>query len=73
MITQLDWETFQTTHSVGDVITGIVEDVLPFGSFVATGGVVGLLYGVQRASGEQVRARILAIDPLNRRFSLEPA
>ena len=66
------WRQFVATHAVGDVIEGVVTSVVPFGAFVETAGVTGLAYQQSWAAGTTVSARILAIDPDNRRFSLAP-
>ena len=50
----------------------MVTSVVPFGAFVETAGVTGLAYQQSWAAGSTVSARILAIDPDNRRFSLAP-
>jgi ribosomal protein S1 len=72
MISDRDWQQFVETHQVGDVIEGVVTSVVPFGSFVETGGVTGLAYQQSWLEGSTVTARILAIDAEQRRFSLAP-
>jgi ribosomal protein S1 len=71
----LSWESFVTRHGVGDVLSGHVTAVLPFGAFVDVGGgVVGLLVMKEPPGhGTAVPVRVLAIDPDNRRVSLAHA
>jgi small subunit ribosomal protein S1 len=61
--------------SVGDVVTGEVSKVVPFGAFVRIAdGADGLLHGETGAQeGSSVRVRILAIDTEKRRASLARA
>jgi small subunit ribosomal protein S1 len=58
--------------SVGDVLTGHVTKVMPFGVFVRIADDAdGLLHGEdQSAVGSSVVVRILEIDPVKRRASL---
>lgn len=67
------WQRFVDNHAVGDVIDGVVTAQVPFGSFVEADGVTGLAYRLEWPVGEQVSARILAIDDDQRRFSLTAA
>jgi ribosomal protein S1 len=61
--------------SVGDLVTGEVSKVVPFGAFVRIAdGADGLLHGeTDVQEGSSVRVRILAIDPELRRASLARA
>ena len=66
----------------GDVITGTVQNLAPFGAFVDIGGIEGLIpmselawYRVNEASdvlspGEQVTVQVLDLDWANKRISL---
>ena len=58
--------------SVGDVLTGYVSKVVPFGVFVRIADDTdGLLYGEdQPQAGSSVTVRILEIDTVKRRASL---
>jgi len=61
--------------NVGDVVTGEVSKVVPFGAFVRIAdGADGLLHGeADVQEGSSVRVRILAIDQEKRRASLAKA
>ncbi len=69
------WESFIATHRVGDVLTGEVTRVLPFGAFVRVAGTVeGLLVGEDRPElGATVPVSIATIDRVKRRVSLARA
>ncbi|MFH5211051.1 hypothetical protein [Antrihabitans spumae] len=69
----LKWQHFVERHGVGDVIDGVVVDVVVFGSFVEYRGLHGLAFQLEWPVGTQVSVRILAIDSERRRFSLEAA
>lgn len=70
------------TLQTGDVITGTVQKLAPFGAFVDIGGIEGLIpmselawYRVNEASdelspGEQVTVKVLNLDWQNKRISL---
>jgi small subunit ribosomal protein S1 len=62
---------FEDLH-VGDVVTGHVMKVLPFGVFVALGDeAIGLLAGDDRPqAGSSVTVRIAEMDTLRRRAKL---
>jgi ribosomal protein S1 len=69
---------FVARCSVGDVLTGTVAWVEPFGAFVEVAdGVHGLLPRTEWTDeprlAAEVTVRILAIDPDQGRFSLAPA
>jgi ribosomal protein S1 len=77
-VDETGWARFAARYGVGDVVRGEVVSTVPFGAFVRVGeGVEGLapkpawpqLPGV----GSRIEARIVAIDPDNRRFALHPA
>lgn len=61
--------------SVGDVVTGTVDSVVPFGAFVRiTDDAHGLLHGSHRPKiGTAVTVRILDVDEKRKRASLELA
>lgn len=66
------WDSFVAAHRVGDVLTGRVTRVLPFGAFVEVAeGVEGLLVVDDRpAAGATVPVSIATIDLDRRRTSL---
>lgn len=66
------WDSFVAAHRVGDVLTGRVTKVLPFGAFVEVAdGVEGLLVVDDRpAAGATVSVSIATIDLDRRRTSL---
>ena len=69
----LNWQDFTERHRVGDVVSGRVTKVVPFGVFVEVDGFDGLLVGADAPPvGEHVSARIAAIDTEQTRFSLTP-
>ena len=63
------WEEFTARHAVGDVIEGLVVQVLPYGALVDVApGVPGLLTAESRPEpGARVPLRIAAIDGAKRR------
>lgn len=70
------WQTF-VARSDG-ILDGIVSAVVPFGAFVRFDeGVDGLLPDAeatrQFSTGDRVTVRVLAVDPDNRRVSLQQA
>jgi small subunit ribosomal protein S1 len=68
-----NWQDFTERHHVGDVVSGRVTKVVPFGVFVEVDGFDGLLVGQDGPPvGERVSARIAAIDTEQTRFSLTP-
>lgn len=59
---------------VGEVFSGKVVSAVPFGSFVEhPAGAHGLLHGHQAEVGSEVRVKVLAVDDVKQRFSLEQA
>ncbi|MGD0628771.1 MAG: S1 RNA-binding domain-containing protein [Terracidiphilus sp.] len=66
----------------GDVVTGTIRTLMPYGAFVDLGGIDGLLHISDMAhtrvnkpedvvaSGQQVQVRILKIDPETKKISL---
>lgn len=69
------WQRFLAAHGQGDVVTGRVVDVVPFGAFVELGdGIHGLVHVSEWVTPLEhdttVRVRIRAVDPEHRRMSL---
>ena len=76
--TESDPRAFFARHHVGDVLSGPVVRVVPFGAFVELAeGVHGLVPAPELreplAEGTEVRVEILALDPDRSRLSLRPA
>lgn len=69
----MSWQDFLARHQVGDVVDGVVAKQVPFGSFVDSDGFTGLAHQQFWPVGTRVAVKILAIDSVNRRFSLAPA
>jgi small subunit ribosomal protein S1 len=69
------WESFVAAHRVGDVLTGEVTKVLPFGAFVKVADTVeGLLVVDDRPElGTTIPVSIATIDRVKRRVSLARA
>ncbi|MGP4020885.1 S1 RNA-binding domain-containing protein [Saccharopolyspora sp. 5N708] len=71
------WDAFVSQHGSGDVVTGQVVSVVPFGAFVEVAGVHGLLHKVEWSDepevGADIRVRIAEIDAERHRMSLLPA
>jgi ribosomal protein S1 len=72
------WQRFVQAHAEGEVVTGQVVSVVPFGAFVELGaGVHGLVHVSEWVEpiedGSTVHVRIIALDQDNRRVSLKPA
>ncbi len=78
-----EWDNFAKTHAVGDEIIGAIAKITDFGLFIRmTDGVEGLAHvsEIQRDPklkldkafhpGEPVRARIIKIDPIERKIGL---
>jgi len=69
-----EWDEFVSRHSAGDVLTGEVVSVVPFGAFVRVEpGFDGLAPKAEwpelPEEGATVQVRILEIDPERRRMS----
>src|SRR5437867_9400781 len=77
------WREFERKHQTGEVITGQVTKLVPFGAFVRVGeGVEGLVHISELARehvespeevvqvGEQVRVKVVDVDVSRRRISL---
>lgn len=77
------WETFISNHAVGDLMDGIVTNVVDFGIFVAApGGAQGLVHTSRMSSlgastpadmfreGDAVLVRIVGIDPVRQHIEL---
>lgn len=66
----------------GDILTGTVQRIAPFGAFVDIGGVDGLVHisqvahehvddiGTVLQEGQEVKVKVLSVDPENERISL---
>jgi small subunit ribosomal protein S1 len=72
------WQRFVAGHAEGDVLTGHVVSVVPFGAFVDVGdGVHGLVHVSEWRTPIEadttVSVRILHVDGEQRRISLVPA
>jgi ribosomal protein S1 len=72
------WQDFIARHAVGDVLTGQVKRVLPFGAFVEVAdGVDGLLHDPDWPTppeiGSTISVRLDSIDVDNRRVSMVSA
>ncbi|MCI2416102.1 S1 RNA-binding domain-containing protein [Saccharopolyspora sp. K220] len=71
------WDAFASQHASGDVVTGQVVSVVPFGAFVDVAGVHGLLHKVEWSDepevGAEIRVRIAEIDAERHRMSLRTA
>lgn len=78
------WETFNAKHSVGDLMTGVVTNVVDYGIFVAApGGMEGLVHTSKMQTlnlshpsdmfkaGDEVFVRILDIAPNRRRIQMD--
>jgi small subunit ribosomal protein S1 len=75
-------EEFFSTKQVGDVIDGVVRDIVNYGAFVDIGGIDGLLHTKDMSwgrienprkvldKGESITCKILSIDEENRKVSL---
>jgi len=71
------WDAFVGRYRVGDTLAVEVVSVRPFGAFVRTAeGVDGLAphadWPALPPVGTRVTARIVAVDPEQRRFALAP-
>ncbi len=77
------WDKIAEEVKEGDVINGIIENVVSFGTFVKVAdGVTGLLPASKMKAaklslksknvGEEIKLKVVKIDPLARRISLEP-
>ncbi|MCF7921018.1 MAG: S1 RNA-binding domain-containing protein [Candidatus Cloacimonetes bacterium] len=77
------WESIKNEVEVGEVITGRIENVANFGTFIRLKeGITGLLPNskmkiagltfTKENIGEEFMVRVSRIDPDNRRISLEP-
>ena len=75
-------EEFFSTRQVGDVIEGVVKDIVNYGAFVDIGGIDGLLHTSDMSwgridnprkvmdKGDNITCKILSIDEENRKVSL---
>src|SRR6266487_4034937 len=77
------WREFERKHGTGEVITGTVTKLVPFGAFVRVGeGIEGLVHISELSEqhvespeqvvqvGEQVRVKVVDVDVARRRISL---
>jgi len=77
------WERVAELHAVGDVVEGVITNVVRFGAFVGlTEGLEGLIHISELGEGsllhprnavqegDRVRARIIHLDPAARRLGL---
>ncbi len=77
------WKTVAERYAIGQMVSGVITNVVNFGAFISVeDGLEGLIHVSELAEGhflhprnvvqegETVRARIIHIDPPNRRLSL---
>src|SRR6266487_1401097 len=77
------WREFERKHATGEVITGTVTKIVPFGAFVRVGeGIEGLVHISELSDqhvespeqvvsvGQQVRVKVVDVDVSRRRISL---
>jgi len=77
------WREFERKHQTGEIISGTVTKLVPFGAFVRVGeGIEGLVHISELSDqhvespeqvvqvGEQVRAKVVDVDVSRRRISL---
>jgi small subunit ribosomal protein S1 len=77
------WREFERKHATGEVVTGAVTKLVPFGAFVRVGeGIEGLVHISELADthvespeqvvqvGQQVRVKVVDVDVSRRRISL---
>jgi len=77
------WQKFANSHALGDVVTGVVTKVVPFGAFVQVAeGTEGLVHISELSDahvelpeqiiqvGQEVQARVIDVDAERRRISL---
>jgi len=81
-LTQATSDALQASIKEGDVVTGTVRTLMPYGAFIDLGGIDGLLHvsdishtRVSKpddvlAVGQEVQVKILRIDPETRKLSL---
>jgi small subunit ribosomal protein S1 len=78
-LTQATSDALQASIKEGDVVTGTVRTLMPYGAFIDLGGIDGLLHvSYARVSkpddvltvGQEVQVKILKIDPETRKLSL---
>ncbi|MCF7793874.1 MAG: S1 RNA-binding domain-containing protein [Candidatus Cloacimonetes bacterium] len=78
------WDTLQQQFSENDIVNGVIENIASFGVFIRiTEGITGLLPNVKlKVAGEKIskdnigqeyKVRIVKIDPVQKRVSLEPS
>lgn len=76
------FDTFASSHKVGEIVDGVVTSVTGFGAFVKIGNIEGLLHNEDASwdrankckdlfkAGENVRVKIIKIDQENQKISL---
>lgn len=77
------WQKFASSHALGDIVTGVVTKVVPFGAFVQVAeGTEGLVHISELSDahvelpeqvvqiGQEVQARVIDVDADRRRISL---
>ena len=75
--THSGWADFVGRYGVGDVVTGDVVSVVPFGAFVRVGDGVDALaplpdWPALPEVGTRIEARIVAIDAERHRIAVHP-
>lgn len=78
MIDEAGWARFAAAHGVGDLVSGEVVTVLPFGAFIRVDEGIDGLAPVSRwpaipVAGTVLTVRIEAIDERRRRVAFGPA
>jgi len=81
-LTQATSDALQASINVGDIVTGTVRTLMPYGAFIDLGGIDGLLHVSDIAHaritkpedvltvGQELQVKILKIDPESRKLSL---
>jgi small subunit ribosomal protein S1 len=82
VLTQATSDALQASIKEGDVVTGTVRTLMPYGAFIDLGGIDGLLHVSDIAHtrvtkpedvltvGQELQVKILKIDPESRKLSL---
>jgi small subunit ribosomal protein S1 len=81
-LTQASRDDLQASLKEGDIVTGTVRTLMPYGAFIDLGGIDGLLHVSDMAHsrvskpddlltvGQQIEVKILKIDPATKKLSL---
>lgn len=81
-LTQASRDDLQASIKEGDIVTGTVRTLMPYGAFVDLGGIDGLLHVSDMAHsrvskpddvltvGQQIEVKVLKIDPATQKISL---